>query len=149
MEDELPCTERLWVVTSRHIEEIFERFPEDFQYTCTTTFVAELCGLRTFGGVNFLLVFICAQSVSEFLWDIFRASIQFTVTCAIRTVQKGTFKSTFRKVQAGSYSWMIHHANRTTRYMPICMGCPRQGQKEAIPDQRRVLILSVSEKPAF
>ena len=42
-------------------------------------FVAELCVLRTFGGVDFSLVFICAQSVSEFLWDRLRASIQFPV----------------------------------------------------------------------
>ena len=41
--------------------------------------VAELCALRTFGGVDFSLVFICAQSVSEFLWDRLRASIQFPV----------------------------------------------------------------------
>eukprot|EP01043_Picozoa_sp_COSAG02_P033070 COSAG02_NODE_2239_length_9411_cov_3.663552_11_plen_53_part_01 len=31
--------------------------------------VAELCVLRTFGGVDFSLIFICAQSVPEFLWD--------------------------------------------------------------------------------
>eukprot|EP01043_Picozoa_sp_COSAG02_P035179 COSAG02_NODE_2503_length_8671_cov_20.133108_11_plen_89_part_00 len=42
-------------------------------------FVAELCVLRTFGGVDFSLIFICAQSVSEFLWDRLRASIQFPV----------------------------------------------------------------------
>eukprot|EP01043_Picozoa_sp_COSAG02_P039995 COSAG02_NODE_3202_length_7181_cov_25.177210_2_plen_101_part_00 len=42
-------------------------------------FVAELCVLRTFGGLDFLLFFICAQSVSEFLWDRLRASIQFHV----------------------------------------------------------------------
>ena len=41
--------------------------------------MTELCVLRTFGGVDFSLVFIYAQSVSEFLWDRFRASIQFTV----------------------------------------------------------------------
>ena len=41
--------------------------------------VTELCVLRTFGGVDFSLSFICAQSVSEFLWDRLRASIQFTV----------------------------------------------------------------------
>eukprot|EP01043_Picozoa_sp_COSAG02_P009991 COSAG02_NODE_345_length_24135_cov_6.425404_5_plen_94_part_00 len=39
--------------------------------------VAELCVLRTFGGVDFSLVFICVQSVPEFLWDRLRASIQF------------------------------------------------------------------------
>ena len=43
-------------------------------------FVAELCVLRTFGGVDFSLTFICAQSVPEFLWDTLRASIQFPVT---------------------------------------------------------------------
>eukprot|EP01043_Picozoa_sp_COSAG02_P069965 COSAG02_NODE_12209_length_1580_cov_1.773126_1_plen_154_part_10 len=32
-------------------------------------FVTEPCVLRTFGGVDFSLVFICAQSVSECLWD--------------------------------------------------------------------------------
>eukprot|EP01043_Picozoa_sp_COSAG02_P037238 COSAG02_NODE_2779_length_8046_cov_3.495533_14_plen_32_part_01 len=31
-----------------------------------STFVAELCVLRTFGGVDFSLIFICAQSVPEF-----------------------------------------------------------------------------------
>eukprot|EP01043_Picozoa_sp_COSAG02_P030457 COSAG02_NODE_1945_length_10305_cov_5.152165_1_plen_36_part_10 len=31
--------------------------------------VAELCVLRTFGGVHLSLTFICAQSVPEFLWD--------------------------------------------------------------------------------
>eukprot|EP01043_Picozoa_sp_COSAG02_P016153 COSAG02_NODE_705_length_18261_cov_45.441716_10_plen_84_part_00 len=41
--------------------------------------VTELCVLRTFGGVDFSLIFICAQSVSEFLWDRLRASIQFPV----------------------------------------------------------------------
>ena len=41
--------------------------------------VAELCVLRTFGGVDFSLIFICAQSVPEFLWDRLRASIQFPV----------------------------------------------------------------------
>eukprot|EP01043_Picozoa_sp_COSAG02_P017883 COSAG02_NODE_821_length_16794_cov_42.795747_5_plen_117_part_00 len=39
----------------------------------------EPCVLRTFGGVDFSLVFICVQSVSEFLWDRLRASIQFPV----------------------------------------------------------------------
>eukprot|EP01043_Picozoa_sp_COSAG02_P021478 COSAG02_NODE_1091_length_14628_cov_1693.422810_11_plen_42_part_01 len=34
-----------------------------------TVFVTELCVLRTFGGVDFSLIFICAQSVPEFLWD--------------------------------------------------------------------------------
>ena len=43
------------------------------------TFVTELCVLRTFGGVDFSLIFICAQSVPEFLWDRLRASIQFPV----------------------------------------------------------------------
>eukprot|EP01043_Picozoa_sp_COSAG02_P035637 COSAG02_NODE_2564_length_8524_cov_19.738398_2_plen_62_part_00 len=42
-------------------------------------FITELCVLRTFGGVDFSLVFICVQSVSEFLWDRLRASIQFPV----------------------------------------------------------------------
>ena len=42
-------------------------------------FVTELCVLRTFGGVYFSLIFICAQSVPEFLWDRLRASIQFPV----------------------------------------------------------------------
>eukprot|EP01043_Picozoa_sp_COSAG02_P022216 COSAG02_NODE_1149_length_14210_cov_40.850542_3_plen_296_part_00 len=42
-----------------------------------TTFVTELCVLRTFGSVNFSLVFICGQSVSEFLWERLPASIQF------------------------------------------------------------------------
>eukprot|EP01043_Picozoa_sp_COSAG02_P136519 COSAG02_NODE_74871_length_152_cov_1090.283019_1_plen_44_part_01 len=42
-------------------------------------FVAELCLLRMFGGVDFSLIFICAQSVPEFLWDRLRASIQFPV----------------------------------------------------------------------
>eukprot|EP01043_Picozoa_sp_COSAG02_P101312 COSAG02_NODE_37365_length_442_cov_46.119534_1_plen_86_part_01 len=37
----------------------------------------ELCVLCTFGSVDFSLVFICVQSVSEFLWDRLRASIQF------------------------------------------------------------------------
>ena len=40
-------------------------------------FLAELSVLRTFGGVDFSQVFICAQSVPEFLWDRLRASIQF------------------------------------------------------------------------
>ena len=40
-------------------------------------FGTELCVLRTFGGVDFSLVFICAQSVPEFLWDRLHASIQF------------------------------------------------------------------------
>ena len=42
-------------------------------------FVAELCVLRTFGGVDFSLTFICTQSVPDFLWDRLRASIQFYV----------------------------------------------------------------------
>ena len=42
-----------------------------------TAFVTELCVLRTFEGVDFSLIFICAQSVPEFLWDRLRASIQF------------------------------------------------------------------------
>ena len=42
-------------------------------------FVTELCVLRTFGGVDFSLIFICAQYVPEFLWDRLRASIQFPV----------------------------------------------------------------------
>eukprot|EP01043_Picozoa_sp_COSAG02_P006669 COSAG02_NODE_192_length_29942_cov_34.627228_18_plen_173_part_00 len=42
-------------------------------------FVAELCVLRTFGGLDFSLIFICAQSVPEFLWDRLRASSQFRV----------------------------------------------------------------------
>eukprot|EP01043_Picozoa_sp_COSAG02_P106232 COSAG02_NODE_42231_length_386_cov_0.947735_1_plen_79_part_10 len=37
------------------------------------------CVLRTFGGVDFSLGFICGQSVSEFLWDRLRASIQLPV----------------------------------------------------------------------
>eukprot|EP01043_Picozoa_sp_COSAG02_P016599 COSAG02_NODE_734_length_17948_cov_816.410163_9_plen_86_part_00 len=41
--------------------------------------VTELCVLRTFGGVDFSLSSICAQSVPEFLWDRLRASIQFRV----------------------------------------------------------------------
>ena len=40
-------------------------------------FVTELCA--SFGGVDFSLGFICVQSVSEFLWDRLRASIQFPV----------------------------------------------------------------------
>eukprot|EP01043_Picozoa_sp_COSAG02_P092158 COSAG02_NODE_28796_length_582_cov_0.958592_1_plen_58_part_01 len=50
----------------------------------------ELCVLRTFGGLDFSLIFICGQSVSEFLWDRLRASIQFprhAQRCAIGTVQ--------------------------------------------------------------
>ena len=43
------------------------------------SFVTELCVLRTFEGVDFSLIFICAQSVPEFLWDRLRASIQFPV----------------------------------------------------------------------
>ena len=46
--------------------------------TCLTV-VTELCVLRTFGGVDFSLIFICAQYVPEFLWDRLRASIQFPV----------------------------------------------------------------------
>eukprot|EP01043_Picozoa_sp_COSAG02_P056270 COSAG02_NODE_6650_length_3436_cov_3.932673_3_plen_189_part_00 len=42
-------------------------------------FVAELCVLRTFGGVDFSLISICVQYVPEFLWDRLRASIQFHV----------------------------------------------------------------------
>eukprot|EP01043_Picozoa_sp_COSAG02_P008786 COSAG02_NODE_287_length_25647_cov_245.259316_11_plen_49_part_00 len=41
--------------------------------------VTELCVLRTFRGVDFSLVFLCVQSVPEFLWDRLRASIQFPV----------------------------------------------------------------------
>eukprot|EP01043_Picozoa_sp_COSAG02_P015142 COSAG02_NODE_638_length_19141_cov_20.963449_6_plen_220_part_00 len=41
--------------------------------------LTELCVLRTFGGVDFSLIFICAQYVPEFLWDRLRASIQFPV----------------------------------------------------------------------
>ena len=44
-----------------------------------TVLVTELCVLRTFGGVDFSLVFICVQSVSEFLWDGLHASIEFLV----------------------------------------------------------------------
>ncbi len=35
--------------------------------------------LHTFGSIEFSLVFVCGQSVSEFLWDILPASIQFPV----------------------------------------------------------------------
>ena len=42
-------------------------------------FGSELCVLRTFGSVDFSLVFICVQSVSEFLWDGLHASIEFPV----------------------------------------------------------------------
>eukprot|EP01043_Picozoa_sp_COSAG02_P048127 COSAG02_NODE_4694_length_5086_cov_7.269045_4_plen_74_part_00 len=42
-------------------------------------FITELCVLRTFGGVDFSLIFISAQYVPEFLWDRLRASIQFPV----------------------------------------------------------------------
>ena len=41
--------------------------------------ITELCVLRTFGGVDFSLVFICAQYVPEFLWDRLHESIQFPV----------------------------------------------------------------------
>eukprot|EP01043_Picozoa_sp_COSAG02_P109730 COSAG02_NODE_45827_length_353_cov_6.322835_1_plen_77_part_10 len=41
--------------------------------------ITELCVLRAFGGADFSLIFICAQSVPEFLWDRLRASIQFPV----------------------------------------------------------------------
>eukprot|EP01043_Picozoa_sp_COSAG02_P038172 COSAG02_NODE_2924_length_7735_cov_4.298324_8_plen_118_part_00 len=51
----------------------------DAKYCTGNTLVAELCVLRTFGGVDFSLISICAQYVSEFLWDILRASIQFPV----------------------------------------------------------------------
>eukprot|EP01043_Picozoa_sp_COSAG02_P032887 COSAG02_NODE_2216_length_9487_cov_916.793460_4_plen_91_part_00 len=44
-----------------------------------TSLVTELCVLRTFGGVNVSLTFICAQTVPEFLWDRLRASTQFPV----------------------------------------------------------------------
>eukprot|EP01043_Picozoa_sp_COSAG02_P027521 COSAG02_NODE_1629_length_11581_cov_5.858735_6_plen_156_part_00 len=46
----------------------------------------ELCVLRTFGGVDFSLIFICAQSVPEFL-----SISPHSQTCAIRTVQWGIF----------------------------------------------------------
>eukprot|EP01043_Picozoa_sp_COSAG02_P055877 COSAG02_NODE_6546_length_3503_cov_2.314336_2_plen_75_part_00 len=39
----------------------------------------EPCVLRTFGGVDFSLFFICAQSVSEFLWDRLRARLEFPI----------------------------------------------------------------------
>eukprot|EP01043_Picozoa_sp_COSAG02_P025636 COSAG02_NODE_1447_length_12575_cov_8.479400_4_plen_105_part_00 len=42
-------------------------------------FGTELWVLRTFGGGDFSLIFIGAQSVSEFLWDRLRASIKFPV----------------------------------------------------------------------
>eukprot|EP01043_Picozoa_sp_COSAG02_P019038 COSAG02_NODE_906_length_16039_cov_4.410289_10_plen_204_part_00 len=45
----------------------------------STMFVSELCVLRTFGGLDFSLTSICAQSVPEFLWDRLRASTQFPV----------------------------------------------------------------------
>eukprot|EP01043_Picozoa_sp_COSAG02_P054246 COSAG02_NODE_6113_length_3790_cov_6.285559_1_plen_48_part_10 len=32
-----------------------------------TVLVTELCVLRTFGGVDFSLIFMCAQAVPEFL----------------------------------------------------------------------------------
>ena len=41
--------------------------------------VTELCVLRTFGGPDFSLIFICPQYVPEFLRDRLRASIQFNV----------------------------------------------------------------------
>eukprot|EP01043_Picozoa_sp_COSAG02_P000569 COSAG02_NODE_10_length_59045_cov_19.973365_18_plen_219_part_00 len=46
---------------------------------CLAVFIAELCVLRTFGGVDFSLVFICAQPVSEFVWNRLHASIEFPV----------------------------------------------------------------------
>ena len=49
------------------------------RYYYVLVFVTELCVLRTFGGVDFSLTFICAQSVSDFLWDRLRASIKFPV----------------------------------------------------------------------
>eukprot|EP01043_Picozoa_sp_COSAG02_P042534 COSAG02_NODE_3623_length_6455_cov_5.274544_6_plen_54_part_01 len=39
--------------------------------------VPELRVLRAFGGLDFSLIFIRAQSVPEFLWERLRASIQF------------------------------------------------------------------------
>ena len=44
-----------------------------------STHLTEPCVLRPFGGVEFSLAFICAQSVPEFLRDRLRASIQFPV----------------------------------------------------------------------
>eukprot|EP01043_Picozoa_sp_COSAG02_P031194 COSAG02_NODE_2024_length_10084_cov_130.539509_11_plen_128_part_00 len=49
------------------------------KYVLVQVLVNELCVLRTFGGVDFSLGFICVQSVPEFLWDRLRASIQFPV----------------------------------------------------------------------
>ena len=60
------------------------RSPNDANPACewdnaSLLITRELCVLRTFGGVDFSLVFICAQSVPEFLWDRLRASIEFHV----------------------------------------------------------------------
>eukprot|EP01043_Picozoa_sp_COSAG02_P102821 COSAG02_NODE_38839_length_424_cov_0.809231_1_plen_50_part_10 len=41
--------------------------------------IPEQCVLRTFGSVDFSLIFICGQSVSAFLWDRLHASVKFTV----------------------------------------------------------------------
>eukprot|EP01043_Picozoa_sp_COSAG02_P008629 COSAG02_NODE_280_length_25797_cov_66.644447_8_plen_168_part_00 len=65
------CAERVRISNRR-------RPRRDYLSHCHN-FVTELCVLRTFGGVDFSLVFICAQSVPELLWNILRASIQFPV----------------------------------------------------------------------
>eukprot|EP01043_Picozoa_sp_COSAG02_P031532 COSAG02_NODE_2063_length_9965_cov_116.411920_12_plen_93_part_00 len=55
------------------------RMVGNFSTVSSDTFVTELCVLRTFGGVDFSLIFICAQYVPDFLWDRLPGSIQFPV----------------------------------------------------------------------
>ena len=57
----------------------FPCLPDRAHSSATRIVCTELCVLRTFGGIDFSLVFIRWQSVSEFLWDRLRASIQFPV----------------------------------------------------------------------
>ena len=83
-----------------------------------TVLVTELCVLRTFGGVDFSLVFICAQSVSEFLWDRLRASIQFPVMP--------------KRAQYARFS-----GECTTRYVPAWKDCGGQGRTSKIEQMKR------------
>eukprot|EP01043_Picozoa_sp_COSAG02_P061615 COSAG02_NODE_8315_length_2619_cov_67.017063_1_plen_164_part_00 len=67
----------LIIIAEENILRVKIRLPE--LETVYTHFSTELCVLRTFGSIDFSLVFIWWQSVSEFLWDRLPASIQFPV----------------------------------------------------------------------
>ena len=79
--------------------------------------VTELCVLGTFGGVEFSLTFICAQSVPEFLWNRLRASIQFPVMPKRAQYARFSGEVVYRHTSStpGWHGW----------FLPGCVDVPR------------------------